>query len=461
MLIKDLYASITHYLDDRSITQFILIYDLNVNINFKNKYKYNYYNYFEKIRPNKISVYNSYVNLSLLPSYVTHLYLNPYVIKFRGIMPENVTHVILWNTPHKDIIGRLPKSLKYLELNSIYDEFSFNFDSSGLPRNLTHFICNCDFNGYLNDLPDSLTHLTISNDYSKPIRKLPKSLKQFSFNDCTYEFVNNVSNYITHLSCVSYCIGECPKYLQHLEIKVDGHLAGNDYDLKEISNSLKSLTFGEYFNGDISHLPHRLKMLTFGSDFNQSVDNLPKTLIFLKFGSWFNKNVNNLPVSIEVLIFGYQFNSSVNNLPPNLKYLEFGTDFNRSVNYLPPNIIYLSFGYCFEKSLKHLPKSIKYLKLVMYFNKSLMYLPDSIVHLALDYDFLFDNYLLGYYFFRTEYFFITNLKLPQSLRYLYLTKTNNLAKYALTKGIKVKPYAMIHSRFSMKVHEYRMQLLKN
>ena len=349
MLIKDLYSSITQYINDTSIIQFIFIYNLNVNIRFRDKYEYTC-NYYKKIRPNKIVVCTPHLNLSSLPYHITHLYIKSHAI---GIIPETVTHVILWHDLTKNVIRRLPTSLKYLELNSVITYFTVDCDSHELPRNLTHFICNRIFNGDLNDLPDSLTHLTITGNYPKSIKKVPKSLKEFWYKKCGHHSVNNVSDYITHLSCISLCTWKCPKFLQHLEIIADRYEhedEGTDYNFKRIPKSLKSLTFGNFFNGDIILLPNRLKMLTFGLYFNQPVDNLPRTLIFLKFGNWFTKNVNNLPASIEVLIFGYYFNSSVNNLPLNLRYLEFGVHFNQKIVHLPPNITYLSLGYYFDKS---------------------------------------------------------------------------------------------------------------
>jgi hypothetical protein len=63
------------------------------------------------------------------------------------------------------------------------------------------------------------------------------------------------------------------------------------------------LTFGDEFNQPLDNLPQSLTHLeesrrsclthlTFNREFNQSVDNLPENLIYLSFGEYFNKEIS-------------------------------------------------------------------------------------------------------------------------------------------------------------------------
>ncbi len=106
---------------------------------------------------------------------------------------------------------------------------------------------------------------------------------------------------------------------------------GSDYDTKlpELPNSLLELHIGFNWNHLIENtLPPNLTKLTFGYYFNQQLSSLPSSLTNLTFGTCFNQELSSLPLSLTTLIFGNDFNQKIECLPPNLQILRFGSLFN-------------------------------------------------------------------------------------------------------------------------------------
>jgi hypothetical protein len=66
----------------------------------------------------------------------------------------------------------------------------------------------------------------------------------------------------------------------------------NEFIKDKLSSCIIKISYGKYFNNDISHLPSQLKYLTFGRDFNQNINTLPKTVTHLTFGTHFDKSVD-------------------------------------------------------------------------------------------------------------------------------------------------------------------------
>lgn len=142
-------------------------------------------------------------------------------------------------------------------------------------------------------------------------------------------------------------------------------------DVSNLPLGITHLTFGENFNQDVSNLPLGLTHLTFGKKFNKQVDYLPLGIIYLEFGNDFNQTIDNLPIGIEHIILGDNFSKSIDNLPNNIKYIKMSSDYiikNIEINKLPnklENIKFDSFTFDnnFIKNIKQLKSSINLFEL--------------------------------------------------------------------------------------------------
>ena len=161
--------------------------------------------------------------------------------------------------------------------------------------------------------------------------------------------------------------------------------------LRNLPNSLRTLSFDEYFNQSLDNvtLPAGLQSLTFGHHFNQSLDKVswPAGLQSLSFGAGFDQSLDNVtwPAGLQNLIFGgceggtslRHFNQSLDNVkwPAGLQSLTCGGNFNQSLDNVsfPAGLQSLTLGYCFNQSLDNVswPASLQSLSFGFSFNESL------------------------------------------------------------------------------------------
>ena len=86
-----------------------------------------------------------------------------------------------------------------------------------------------------------------------------------------------------------------------------------------LSDTIKYIEFGEFFNQNVDFLPELTETIIFGSSFCQPVDMLPKKVKTIHFGHMFDQSVDFLPKSVEIVKFGHDFRRNISMLPKNIK----------------------------------------------------------------------------------------------------------------------------------------------
>jgi len=126
----------------------------------------------------------------------------------------------------------------------------------------------------------------------------------------------------------------------------------------------------------------------------------------IKTGYYFNQVLTDLPINLTYLELGHCYNNPLPNLPKNLTTLILGDEYDQPLNNLPEELVVLKLGSNFNKPLKNLPSSLKKLVKKGYFYFPLHNLPDSIEILKIKYCNI-------------------DVKWPKSLRKLYIGSNNN------------------------------------
>lgn len=186
----------------------------------------------------------------------------------------------------------------------------------------------------LKNLPFSINTLEINSRYRYPLNTISSHIKKIIINGYDlpiYIFPNGVENieiiaYNKKIKCsiplkIKQLEGICEftqflPYLERLSIK-------DNYPLPHLSENLKYLDIGDYYNHNLYNLPEKLN--------------------YLRIGKGFEKEIK-LPEKLETLIFDHE--SDFNNplvLNKNLKVLELPSNYIYILN-LPPSLTYLSVG---------------------------------------------------------------------------------------------------------------------
>ena len=147
-------------------------------------------------------------------------------------------------------------------------------------------------------------------------------------------------------------------------------------------SGLQSLTLGHHFNQSLDNVtwPAGLQSLTLGSCFNQSLDNVtwPAGLQSLTFGD-FNQSLGNVtwPAGLQSLTLGRMFCQNLDNArwPEGLQDLKFRDGCNQSLDNVtwPASLQRLGLGVCFNQSLDNVawPAGLQSLTFGNRFNQSL------------------------------------------------------------------------------------------
>uniref|UniRef100_A0A6C0CB70 F-box domain-containing protein n=1 Tax=viral metagenome TaxID=1070528 RepID=A0A6C0CB70_9ZZZZ len=99
--------------------------------------------------------------------------------------------------------------------------------------------------------------------------------------------------------------------------------------------------YGSSLHPPLIKIPDSVKYLTFGNYFNQNIDGcIPTSVAHLKFGVFFAHSIKNcIPNSVTDLTFGDDFDQDISgNIPESVTDLTFGKSFNRSIDDIPKSV---------------------------------------------------------------------------------------------------------------------------
>lgn len=199
-------------------------------------------------------------------------------------LPKGLQSFKIISKTHFLMLGKLPNSLKFLEICNA---------NTTLPKK------------FLSDLPINLETLILHSNNS-PLDNLPKNLKKLEIDSCYFDGT----------------LDKLPPNLEELKISSISYNNGN---INKLPNNLKFLDIGVFFPRNVIYrLPAKLQSLrlNYCYDYNQFLSHLPDTLELLDlFTSPFNA-----------------FDGTLNNLPSNLKLLKLSKHYPKSLDHLSKNI---------------------------------------------------------------------------------------------------------------------------
>lgn len=216
---------------------------------------------------------DSLVDLSTIPSFVTHFYTH-YKMDL-SLLHNHITHLNLLSRHNKfndfDQFTKL-KTLYISNWKGIYLK---------LPKSLKKL--NISSESFLDTFPEGLTHLTIRSnlfDYKKfPSTLISLKLTSYSFNMKITTFPPN----------------------------------------------LKILEFGASFNHPIKMLPKTIKKVSFGYNFDQPLDFLHNTSVEkIRLGENFQQSWENLPRSIKKIQIQSETSVDLCTMYPSVKIYRYG-----------------------------------------------------------------------------------------------------------------------------------------
>lgn len=196
-------------------------------------------------------------------------------------LPKGLQSFKIISKTHFLMLGKLPNSLKFLEICNA---------NTTLPKR------------FLSGLPINLETLILRSN-NPPLDNLPKNLKKLEIDSCYFDGV----------------LDKLPPNLEELKISSISH---NDGNINELPNNLKFLDIEVFFPRNVIYrLPAKLRSLrlNYCHDYNQFLSNLPDTLESLD-------------------IFTGAFGGILNNLPSNLKLLKLSKHYSKSLDHLSKNI---------------------------------------------------------------------------------------------------------------------------
>ncbi|KAF2075810.1 hypothetical protein CYY_002893 [Polysphondylium violaceum] len=272
-------------------------------------------------------------------------------------------------------MGFIPSSLRFLKVGACATRFDLEKDS--LPASLTSIEFAKDFKLHIDQdiIPPSVTNVKWGLKYSQPLTvgMFPLSLIKLSFG---YDNVSlpipkgfipdSVTSLELHLNSTNQQhLGEIiPSGVTYLSLSTTYPIP-----VGTIPNSTKYLVLDNNHPLVPGLIPDSVTHLTLGPSYNQPIqaNSLPSSLKSLSFGLFFNQELTNLPSSVVSLSFGESFNRSIDTLStltPNLKSLKMGLKFNQPINSLSPKLKQLRLNKTsFNSLISSFPSSLEHLSL--------------------------------------------------------------------------------------------------
>ena len=200
-----------------------------------------------------------------------------------------------------NLINCLPANIKYIEFDN---EISFDKLINNYPPELEYLILPSTYNQSLDYLPQSLKYFELWWNGQNSLANLPVNLEYLDIqvlengnnnaNTNHYDTINYLPDNVKHLVLSSnnceVIINKLPKYLEILNTKRVFFTMDLHFEQFIDMTRLREIYFSYIFNNSIDNIiwTDTIKKISFGEYFNQPIENLPRYLEILEVGIDFN-----------------------------------------------------------------------------------------------------------------------------------------------------------------------------